>query len=146
MERNPLDVVLAFIEEMNDWEHKMYLVSRVESGGILNHETDKALLPKESAAEFKEKYYDVFNKYCTKRSRKYGGHPYSWSRHGQYIGVSKENEQSVKEINSNRVEIIIKGGQFPDNKFMFVVLKKAGEWRIDSAKSGDEIEWDVHYF
>jgi len=145
MINSPLEVVLSFIEEMNDWEHRMYLVSRVESGGVLNHESDKALLPKSSAADFREKYYDVFNGYCTKRDRKYGGQPNSWSRHGQYIGASRESVVSINDISSNRVEVIIKGGQFPDNRFMFVLLKKGGEWKIDSAKSGDEDEWEVHY-
>ena len=145
MEKSPLDVVLGFIEEMNDWELKMYLVSRVKEGRIINHESDKAILPKESYSEFMEKYYDVFDKYCTKRERKYGVHPNSWARHGQYQGASRDTVQSVNEANPNRVEVIIGGGQFPESKFMFVVLKKGGEWRIDSAKTGNEGEWDVHY-
>ncbi|MBI1424059.1 MAG: hypothetical protein GC149_11375 [Gammaproteobacteria bacterium] len=145
MEKGPLEIVLAFIAEMNDWEHKMYLVSRVKEGRIINHESDKAILPKESYSEFMKKYYDVFNKYCTKRERKYGGHPNSWTRHGQYQGASKETVQSVNEVNPNRAEVIIKGGQFPESKFMFVVFKKGGEWRIDSAKTGNEGEWDDHY-
>lgn len=145
MNKSPLEVVLGFIEEMNDWEHKMYLVSRIKEGRIINHESDKAILPKESYSEFVKKYYDVFNKYCTTRERKYGGHPYSWARHGQYQGATRETVETVNEVKPNRVEVIIKGGQLPDNKFMFVVLKKAGEWKIDSAKSGNEDEWDIHY-
>ncbi len=145
MVRSPLEVVLGFIEDMNDWEHKMYLVSRVEEGREINHERDKALIPIESYSEFMNKYYDVFTKYCTARKRKYGGQPSSWARNGQYQGATRETVEAVNEINSSRVEVIIKGGQFPDNKFMFVVLNISGEWKIDSAKSSSENEWDNHY-
>jgi len=141
----PLEVVLSFIEEMNGWEHKMYLVDRVESGGILNHQSDKELLPEATAEEFKEKYYEVFNKYCTKKERKYGGFPGSWSRNGQYQGANRDSVVSVNAINKGRTEVVVKGGLFPDNHYLFVVLYKDKKWLIDSAKTGSNEQWDTHY-
>jgi len=145
MNKEPLEVVLSFVEEMNDWEHKMYLVDRVESGGVLNHQADQSLLPNVSAEEFKKEYYVVFNKHCTEKQRKYGGFPSGWSRHGQYQGATKDTVVSINEVNNKRAEVIIKGGLFPENYFLFVVLYKGGAWLIDSAKTCESGHWDVHY-
>lgn len=140
-----VEVVLSFVSEMNDWEHTMYLMHRRIQGKVVNHALDEKLVPDVPIAEFEKKYYEIFGKYCTNRKRSYGGQPTGYSRNGQYQGCISETVESVRNMSSNRIEVVIKGGLFPDNRFLFVVLKKNGQWKIDSAKCGMQNQWDTHH-
>lgn len=139
--------VLSFVEEMNDWEHKMYLLSRRESGQAINHQRDREIIPDVSYEDYKKHYFLIFSKHCTERKRTYGGFPSGWARNGQYQGINEESITSVETVTKNRAELIAKGGQFPDCEFMFVLLNRNGTWLIDSAKTryvGDS-EWETHH-
>jgi hypothetical protein len=140
-------VVLSFVVEMNDWEHKMYLLGRREHGQRINHKEDLALIPDAPYEEYKKRYYEIFSKYCTERKRTYGGFPSGWARHGQYKGVAEQTISSVVTPKKNRAEVVAKGGQFPDGEFMFVLIFKDGRWLIDSAKTkhSDDTHWDTHH-
>jgi len=141
----PTDVVLSFTAKMNQWEYGMYLLSRLANQQVLNHAEDIAAVPDMSYDDFKNGYYDIFERHCTTRERKYGGEPTSWSKQGRYVGVTKESVCSVDEVSDSRVEVVVEGGEFPDNKFLFVLLRKGDQWLIDSAKWGDYDDWDTHY-
>ncbi len=140
-------VVLSFVEEMNDWGHKMYLVSRRESGQRINHQRDRDIIPDDSYEDYVKHYYSIFSKFCTERKRAYGGFPSGWARNGQYQGIDEESITSVETPKKNRAELVARGGVLPDYEYMFVLLRKNGRWLIDSAKTryiGDS-KWETHH-
>tara|TARA_B100000686_G_C16096230_1_gene621000 strand:+ start:44 stop:337 length:294 start_codon:yes stop_codon:yes gene_type:complete len=95
----------------------------------------------------KEEYYVHFEKYCTDRKRSYGGFPSSWAKGGSYAGVSAESVVEVSQPKPKRIEVICKGGIFPDMQFKFVLFKKSSGWLIDNAyaRTGETGKWDRHY-
>jgi hypothetical protein len=145
MTDDALKIVLSFVTQMNEWEHKMYLIQRLESGGVINHASDRALLPNEPAAVFKQRYFEIFDAHCTKRKRTYGGSPISWARHGRYKDASAESVERVEEVRKGRAEVVLRGGTFHGGRFLFVVLRAKDGWRIDSAKWGKPDDWSVHH-
>ena len=147
MNEEVINIVISYAEEMNEWEHKMYLLSRKEYGEVINHEEDRKIIPKVTLKEYEKIYYEIFEKYCTSKKRVYGGFPSSFERHGQYRGINKKSIVSSNIINKKRIEVIANGGVYPGNKFLFVLMFKNNEWKIDSAKTqleeGDE--WSLHH-
>ena len=138
-------VVLSFIQQMNDWEHKRYLLSRLASGQPLNHASDRAIVPDMPVEIFHQEYFRIFEAHCTTRKRVHGGNAGSWARNGKYAGASSQTIESVEETKPGRIEVVLRGGQFHGNRFLFVVLKTAAGWRIDSAKHGQPGHWRIHY-
>lgn len=139
-------VVLSFTHEMNIWETRMYYKSRIENGEFVS-ETNTKLVIAASYEDIKNEYYDVFNRHCTQRKRTYGGFPSGWSKGGQYAGIDKDAVLEVKISNPSQAEVIVKGGQFPENRFKFVLFKKYDEWKIDNAFWNDSEfgKWERHH-
>lgn len=131
---------------MNEWETRMFYMSRIASGRSAPPAYANALAEC-SYDDVLNEYHAHFSKYCTDRERKYGGLPNAWSKGGTYAGVSIESVESVETFHAERAEVVVGGGLFPGQAFKFVLFAKATQWRIDNAftreMEGDE--WVRHH-
>ena len=137
-------VVVAFTTEMNAWERRMNARSRLENGQFVRDAALSAAVAGLPYDGVMNEYYTVFQKHCTDRKRIQGGHPHSWSPDGTYAGASREAVYRCELAGRARAHVFIRAGQFPDQRFQFVLFLKAGGWRIDNAFSGssDDGPWD----
>ncbi len=81
MDENELakNVVLQFTTAMNDWEYKMYILSRIESNQSVSEE--KIKIVGSNTRELLDKYYyEILSKFCTNKERKLGGHPTNYCK------------------------------------------------------------------
>ena len=122
-------------------ELKDYLISLVlEYTSIMNKiesdiDSKSAEEPKKDFfPEFKERYLPVFEKYCSDKRRVYGGQANSYGNPTKFDGIEKNIEKSVELKNKNRAEVYFKTDNDFDAEYLFIVLRKNGTWRIDSAK------------
>ena len=138
------NVVLEFVKAMNDWEMKMNVVSRIENDQYIR-DNGRALVGSNTRVTLDSYYYETLKKYCTIKERKYGGHPTSGGKPPRYVGVEEETIQSVNQLNKNRIEVVVKSSYFGGKLYMFVVLRKGGEWRIDSLKRYGIEKWEIDY-
>jgi len=84
--------------------------------------------------EYKEKYLGIFNKYCTNKKRSYGGQGDSYGEPAQYDGIEDSIKQKMELKTKSRAEVYFKTKNAFDAEYLFVLLKKSGDWKIDSAK------------
>ncbi len=84
--------------------------------------------------EYKKKYLHIFKKYCTDKKRSYGGQGDSYGEPAQYDGIENSIEQKTELKTKSRAEVYFKTKNSFDAEYLFVLLKKSGEWKIDSAK------------
>ncbi|MBC3872915.1 NTF2 fold immunity protein [Undibacterium flavidum] len=134
------DVVLKFTNEMNDWESKMYIVSRIENGKYVSDEK-RAYVAANSRSDLDQYYFNILSKYCTSKERKYGGHPDHYGMPTRYAGICESAILEKNTLNRNRIEITAKS-EYLDTVYMFVLLKKTDGWRIDSLKTKRSEGWD----
>ena len=87
----------------------------------------------------------LFDAYCTDKNRVYGGkNVRRISFPTRYNGIENPVETGVELKNKNRAEVYIKTETKFKDEYLFIVLCKAEQWRIDSYKGrryGDE-KWD----
>ena len=127
------DIVLEFTRQMNDWERKMYIFSRIEMNQFVSEEKKK-LIENESKESLNQTYYRILEKFCTKKERKCGGHPYSFGKPEKYSGICEAAIVSVEQLKNHRIEIVAQS-DFPHKRaYMFVLLRKNGKLKIDSLK------------
>ncbi|MBC3952033.1 MULTISPECIES: NTF2 fold immunity protein [Pseudomonas] len=96
-------------------------------------------------AIFGERTAPLFDDYCTDKRRVYGGKgPGSFGFPAKFNGVESPTEVLVEIKTKSRAEVVIKTETNFQDEYLFVMLKKAGEWKIDSYKArryGNE-KWD----
>ncbi len=129
-------VVLSFVSRMNDWETRRFYRSRVDHGFEFPAKRDSRLAGDLSAEELDAQYYVLFEQHCIKRKRGYGGFPSSYSAGGKYVGISRETVTEANRSGPGRIEVVCTGGQFPDQQYKFVLLKKGDKWLIDNVLTG----------
>ncbi|WP_347876976.1 NTF2 fold immunity protein [Pseudomonas graminis] len=94
---------------------------------------------------FGERIEPLFDHYCTDKRRVYGGKgPRSFGFPSKFNGVENPTETLVEIKTKTRAEVLVKTQTRFQDEYLFVFLKKTGEWKIDSYKSrryGGEV-WD----
>jgi hypothetical protein len=128
-----VDVVIAFANEMNMWERRMNVRSRLENGDFVR---DRLMAEAVGALAYDavlNEYYPIFRKYCTSRKRTYGGFPSSWSRDGKYKGASPETVFRCEREQPKRACVYVRAGHFPNSRFKFVLFLRNDGWLIDNA-------------
>jgi len=113
-----INIVLAFVDRMNDWEPRRYRTQRPDR-----------------VAELEREYYDIIEQFCTKRKRAYGGHPHSWSPVGEFAGVTRDTIVEAELVKPRRIEIVAKNVRLPEKYFKFVLFKRGGRWLLDNLLS-----------
>lgn len=122
---------------------KSYLVSLVlEYASTMNRIEMETFLKQEAGKtkssdlfeEYKQKYLPVFTAYCTDKKRAYGGQAGSFGCPTKYDGIEKYTEDNVVFKSSNRAEVYLKTDNDFKSEYLFVMVRKKGLWRIDSAK------------
>ncbi|MET3052364.1 NTF2 fold immunity protein [Pseudomonas alkylphenolica] len=84
----------------------------------------------------------LFDAFCTDKQRVYGGKsPKSFGFPAKFNGIESPAELRVELKTKTRAEVYVKTSTSFEDEYLFVVLKKAGEWKIDGYKNrryGDE--------
>lgn len=136
------DVVLKFTQQMNDWETKMYILSRIELQQFVSEEK-KILVEGLTKDYLNRTFYKIFEEFCTKKIRKFGGQPYSYGKPTKYSGICSETIIEANQMSDNRIEIIAKSNYFLETIYKFVLLKKSDGWKIDSLKTKRGEKWQM---
>ena len=141
--------VSEFGAKWNSIERDIYAGSKKEDGelrqkypGIEYHYAEGRT---DWFAIFGERTAPLFDDYCTDKRRVYGGkNPGSFGFPAKFNGVESPTGVLVEIKTKSRAEVVIKTETSFQDEYLFVMLKKAGEWKIDSYKSrryGNE-KWD----
>ena len=95
--------------------------------------------------EFTKLLAPLFDKYVTEKKRVYGGSVRrSFGFPSKFNGIENPIETNVELKNKNRAEVYFKTETKFKDEYLFVLLRKSDEWRIDSYKGrryGNE-KWD----
>lgn len=95
--------------------------------------------------EFSKLVTPLFDAYCTDKQRVYGGkNPGTFGFPQKFNGIETPVDTSVAFKNKNRAEVYFKTETKFKDEYLFVMLRKANQWRIDSYKGrryGSE-KWD----
>ncbi|SUI60381.1 Uncharacterised protein [Shewanella putrefaciens] len=93
-----------------------------------------------------EQIAPLFDDFCTDKPRVYGGKVRnSFGFPSKFNGCDHPLEVQITFKNKSRAEIYIKTNTNFEDEYLFIALKKADEWRIDSYKNrryGNE-KWSV---
>lgn len=119
------NLLFDFIKEMNEWEKY-----------CLQLEEDETIPFAEEEIKQKESLIKIFNKYCTDKERKQGSpNTISYGVEGSYI-YDKDDEKiiDIEEKSSNKVIVFTKRTKPLKKDLQYVILKKFGNWLIDSKK------------
>ncbi|SQI44113.1 Uncharacterised protein [Leminorella richardii] len=143
---------------MDEAALKAYLVERVRAFGetwneiendirTRSEEEDKSLRKQYPGVEyhyaprtdwftpFGDRIAPLFDEYCTDKRRVYGGKsPKSFGFPSKFAGIESLLDAQVELKTKSRAEVYIKTQTDFQDEYLFVMLKKAGEWRIDSYK------------
>jgi hypothetical protein len=96
--------------------------------------------------EFRKLLDPLYVAYVTDKKRVYGGTGgHSFGFPPKFTGMESPLESKVELKNKNRAEVYFRVESRFDNEYLFVVLRKADEWKIDSYKSrrfGKDEKWD----
>ena len=126
-----INFVLEFCSKMNELERE--IVEKAESN------PGKDYFP-----EYRNRYLPIFEEYCSDKKRVYAGKADSYGEPTQYDGIENSIEQNTELKTKSRAEVYFKTQNSFDAEYLFVVLRKNNEWRVDSFKLrwfGNE-KWD----
>ncbi len=115
------NMVLEYASKMNELQNRFMKLEHEEPD--VNH-----------FPAYKKEYSALFEKYCTNRKRAYGGHGDSFGFPAQYDKIEEATEKSVELKHKSRAEVYFKTQNFFQSEYLFVVLRKNDEWKIDSYK------------
>lgn len=142
-----IKVVMCFTERMNIWETKMYYHNRIANGQFVKEEHFNKFkgLNKD---ELYEEYRDIVRNTCTVNGRVEGGNPLSASfgKPPAYDGIKEASITKVTLVKSNQIEVVVKGGNLPDQHTKFVLKNENNFYRIEKiSKSINGLRWITEY-
>lgn len=144
MEINPNEqaksVVLEFVNQMNNWETKMYIFSRISNQQIISKENQQ-LISEDTKESLNLLYYKILEKFCTEKKRVYGGHPHSFGKPTKYSGITEQKILEVNQTKTTRIEVVAESNYFSKTIYLFVLLKTRDGWKIDNLKIKSDNKW-----
>lgn len=114
LKENLIKLVLEYTTQMNEIESKYFKSKDFDGYG--------------------KEYTKIFEKYCTNKKRAYGGRADSFGEPTKYDGIEKSINHNTELKTKSRAEVYFKTKNNFDAEYLFIVLKKSGEWKIDSYK------------
>lgn len=116
-----VQMVLEYATQMNELELKYNELS--EKNRSINY-----------FPSYKKEYFPIFEKYCTNKKRVYGGQGDSYGFPATYDGIENSVESHVEIKTKSRAEVYFKTKNNFKAEYLFVVLRKSNEWKIDNVK------------
>jgi hypothetical protein len=113
--------VMEFATKMNHLENKFASINKKNPGTV-------------SFEDFNNEYAEIFTPYCTEKKRAYGGQGVCFGIPTKYDRVENYIERSIELKNKNRAEVYFKTNNNFNAEYLFIVLRKEDEWKIDSYK------------
>lgn len=150
-----VEKVLAYGSKWNDFENYIYeqhIQERARLEEIRERERRKCTTPEQRSnvqvqqgvdwfEEFTRLISPLFDEYCTDKKRVYGGKKQcSIGSPPKYRGIEAPLETNVELKSKNRAEVHIKVKPVMEleingyGEYLFVLLWKSKEWKIDSYK------------
>ena len=128
---------------MTEQELKDYLINFVQEFATKRntyekyvHEQDETNHKIDWFDEFRKLLEPLYDTYVTDKKRAYGGaKECSFGSPPKFDGIENPVETSVELKNKNRAEVYFKTESMFKDEYLFVVLQKANEWKIDSYKN-----------
>jgi hypothetical protein len=135
-------VNLSQTEFQSEEELKLYLRDLVLDYASQQNKIERDICKKDEAQpdeyffpQYKKRYLPVFEAYCSKKKRVYGGKADSYGSPAKYDGIENYTEYSVELKNKNRAEVYFKTDNDFDAEYLFIVVRQSGVWRIDNYKN-----------
>lgn len=138
LQREMIQIVQSFCTKWNAFESDI----------CKQHEAEEERLEKENPDTYhyapRTNWFEKFaafvvpliEDYCTDKKRVYGGkNIYSFGYPSKYAGVEDPVAISAEIKNKNRAEVYIKTNTHFTDEYLFVLLRKANAWKIDSYKN-----------
>ena len=143
LEKEVIEVVLAYTEAKTLWENAMMLKkleSTPEKMEQKPYDYFKGFDMKQytglTKEEIRAKYESFFSQYATPKKRVYGGGASaSFGFPAAYQGLSADDISAVDFVNEKRCEVTCKIPTGFKQTLKFVVMKKQNIWLLDSVKS-----------
>ena len=131
--------VLSFSQSWNEIENNLYAKLQAEEDALRKalpetefHYTERT----DWFALLNEQISPLFDTFCTDKPRVYGGKMHhSFGFPSKFNGCNYPLGLLVNFKHKRRAEIYIKTSSNFEDEYLFIVLKKADEWRIDSYKN-----------
>ena len=132
-------IVMKYGGKWNEIEDNIYKLHEQEEEELkLKFQGDDYYYVKRTDwfAKFSSFITPLFDEFCTDKNRVYGGkNRTSFGFPLKFAGIEKPVETSVILKNKNRAEVFVKTDTNCSDEFLFILLKKAGLWKIDSYKN-----------
>lgn len=142
-----IKVVIDFTSRMNLWETKMYYLNRIQNGQFIKQEFyDK--YKDLSKIDLYEEYRRIIAETCNIKDSVYGGDPatVSFGKPPSFNGIEESSITELKLIDKDKIEVVTKGGNLPEQYIKFILFKKNGVWLIDQLfKRIANTEWIKAY-
>jgi len=142
LEKEVVDVVLAYTQAKTLWENAMMLKKLEATPEKMEqkpYDYFKDFNMKQYAGlsqdEIRAQYEVFFGQYTTPKKRVYAGQGTSFGFPGRYQGLSFEHISAVDFVNEKRCEVTCKIPTGFKRTLKFIVLKKQNGWLLDSVKS-----------
>ena len=142
LQEHIIGLVLAFGAQWNEHEQYVHAQGKAQTAARSSFDSNeekfawlKANPQVDWFAEFGKRVTPLFAAYCTDKKRVYGGNaPGRMGFPAKYDGIENPVSTTVVLKNKNRAEVhIVTDTRFRD-EYLFVLLYKAEQWRIDSYK------------
>ena len=131
--------VLSFSQSWNEIENNLYAKYQAEEEALRKAVPETEFHYAERTdwfALFNEQISPLFDGFCTDKPRVYGGKVRnSFGFPSKFNGCDHPLELLVNLKHKSRAEIYVKTNTHVEDEYLFIVLKKADEWRIDSYKN-----------
>jgi len=138
-----VESLLHFVENMNEWERKMYYWDRLTHDRFVK-ETLREKYKNETYEELMKEYFNIINENCVSTGELIGCKPYSWGKPPTYNGIDKSSIIEINSVTNDKIEIITKSDCF--YIFFKFMLIKNDKWLIEGVfTKNSKDEWDKHY-
>jgi hypothetical protein len=150
-EKELIEFVQAFAAKWNMYERDIFDKSEAEEKMPMFEKVEErnAWLQNHKRVdwfdEFGKLLTPLFEQYCTDKKRVYGGPDgRSFGFPAKFNGIENPIETQVTIKNKNRAEVYFKTKTSFKDEYLFVLLCKNGQWKIDNYKQRmyEEEKWE----
>ncbi|MDR2874308.1 MAG: RhsIA family immunity protein [Methylobacillus sp.] len=143
LETHLVKMVKEFASKRNDAEKHIYEQHEAQQKARPSFSSEQERVTWEAThtepdlfEKFSKLLAPLFDTYCTSKKRVYGGtHGYSFGFPVKFNGIENPVGTGVELKNKNRAEIYVKTSTQFQDEYLFVLLCKTNEWKIDSYKN-----------
>ncbi|WP_160716892.1 NTF2 fold immunity protein [Chitinophaga solisilvae] len=123
LEHQLVQIARSFAVQMNEIEGRIFTLQQNDKEGKIDH-----------FAVYREAYDPVFQQFTTDKRRVYGGQATSFGWPPKYDGITQETTGKAEIKSKSKAEVYFQTNNRCSAEYLFVLHRKADEWRIDNVK------------